>query len=155
MTENGNHSQNIYVKGEKIIGTMRDVRNKSIDTYEVTDPSKIRDWTGVFDGILSTVIITAQIAQQGYVDTSSEVTAQVNRQTLIDFLQLKPEVLKKGVTILGVEGTYEGESEDLQDLLDLAYQIQGTQAYLADKIVLTKEEYEKLISVKNIEDKEE
>ena len=92
-----------YVNGEKITGNMHEVKNMSTTAGEVT-----------LDELNKYVVGKNTSAFfSGYINTSA-ISMELPYNLICNTVGLTADVIKKDTTILGVTGTYEGDSSIIQ-----------------------------------------
>lgn len=89
-----------YVNGKKITGTVKDLKGSGISL-----PIQIYD-----DGYLPNTIDIYQRFSLGYamINNDTSFQGQISYSSLASLLNVTADKIKKGETILGVTGTYEG-----------------------------------------------
>lgn len=89
-----------YVNGEKITGTVKDLKGSGISL-----PIQIYD-----DGYLPNTIDIYQRFSLGYamINNDTSFQGQISYSSLASLLNVTADKIKKGETILGITGTYEG-----------------------------------------------
>lgn len=96
-----------YVNGIKITGTINERRNTQY-LVPVLDPTTIKA-----EDKISAVSITSPIVNNGQsyvIDGSNKVRVDAAYDELANAIGLTADKIKKGETILGIVGTYEGEA---------------------------------------------
>ena len=92
-----------YVNGEKITGTMHEYENMSTTASEVT----LNEPNSYVVGKNTAALFS------GYINTS-EIYMNLPYNLICNAVGLTPEKIKLGETILGVTGTYEGDSSIIE-----------------------------------------
>lgn len=92
-----------YVNGEKITGTMHEYENMSTTASEVT----LNEPNSYVVGKNTAALFS------GYINTS-EIYMDLPYNLICNAVGLTPEKIKLGETILGVTGTYEGDSSIIE-----------------------------------------
>jgi hypothetical protein len=99
-----------YVNGEKITGTIESTNN----LYYTDSINATADDTGirVTHAVDETILLKPETNQD------NTISLFLSNEQLASIIGLTADVIKSGTTILGIEGTYEGEGEDLSDVLE-------------------------------------
>ena len=94
-----------YVDGQLITGTLLDMRNESGTTKARTELHDLDD----VRGYMSLLTYVNSCGSGMILDDDTSISTEVYYSDLVDELKLLPSDLRKGVTILGVTGTYGGD----------------------------------------------
>ena len=104
-----------YVKGSKVTGNILDMSNKSSGiTWNTSGRDSI-----AYDSQQNTLQMTLYGVADGFrilISNTNFTVTNITGNTLASSIGLTADKIKKGVTILGITGTYEGDIPSYEDL---------------------------------------
>lgn len=114
-----------YVNGTKVTGTCPAVGsiNFRTDNFVITQPEGIVK-------IKTNYVPTASDTEKFIINTSSNIFMEVPTTKMATSLGITADKIKKGVTILGVTGTFEATDDKEQQITDLTAEVARLQAII-------------------------
>lgn len=114
-----------YVNGTKITGTCPAVGsiNFRTDNFVITQPEGIVK-------IKTNYVPTSADTEKFIINTSSNIFMEVPTTKMATSLGITADKIKKGVTILGIEGTFEATNDKEQQITDLTAEVARLQAII-------------------------